>query len=294
MGNDGGTIATQRSYVRGAKLNKTTTKKASSDTAEGREEVLNTCALTGMKLNHGVDSVVACPYGRLYLKEAVIKALLRRAQASTDIQQQIGQYIRGLKDLHDVKFASGCVCPIIGQNLSSGSTSCFLITSKSSKTLPTNVVSEKGLKQMGMSSLQEEYGPFEETDLIYLAPSYNKKKNIQMNLESQRRELKKSKLEKKKRKSQKDNGGKTISIDDSTSRKSAKISNNNKALASMKRLSGTRVALEVNSNSAVSLARASVASAVASDSILSSLFVKDNSTLSEKEKKDKLFITNGR
>ena len=131
MGNDGGTIATQRSYVRGARLNHNdATKKASADTAEGREEVLNTCALTGAKLNHGVDAIVACPYGRLYLKEAVIQALLRRAQAAFDSQQQIGQHIRGLKDLYDVKLSPGSLCPITGQNLISGSIACFLIASK--------------------------------------------------------------------------------------------------------------------------------------------------------------------
>ena len=150
---------------------------------------------------------------------------------------------------------------------------------------------------MGINSLQDEYGPFEETDLIYLAPNSEQLKDIQANLDIKRSQKKKNKVEKKKRKV-KNNGEGTIPNVDSAdlpAMKNAKVSKKDNQSSCSKILGGVKVAPDVkNPKSAVSIARASVASAVAKDSVLSSLFVKDNSKLTDKEKRDKLFATNGR
>ena len=284
MGNDGGTIATQRSYVRGAKLNyKDAEKKASVDTGEGRQEVLNTCAISGVKLKHdGSEDIVACPFGKLYLKEAVVRALLRRAQAESYVDQQVvSPHIRGLKDLYTVRFATDCQCPIIGQDLSTGTLPCFVIASKDSKS-SFNVISEKAIKQMGISALQEDYGPFKEIDMVRLAPTTDQFKVIQDALYTKR-------VEEKKRKAEKRQKRKTSGKDDKeeSTRKNQKRKTKGDA-----KLNGKKVA--PIKNTAVSIAKATVANAVANDSVLSSIFVKNDSSSNDKEKRDKLFITNGR
>lgn len=278
MGNDGGTIATQRSYVRGAKLIKKDAKKA-ADTTEGRQEAMKTCALSGSALNYKTDVIVACPYGRLYLKEAVVKCLLRRSQsASMDGTSSANEisHIRGLKDLYAVKFGSSCQCPVTGQDLSSGSLPCFVISSKKASKLECNVLSEKALKQMGLDSLQEDFGPFTEHDIVHLAPTTSELEKMKVAMMFKRENKAKAKNEKKKRKAG-DKGNESLKF----SKKSQVAPIKNSLKPSMR------------SHNAASIAQATVASAVAQNPVLSSLFSKD-STLSEKEKKDKLFATNGR
>jgi hypothetical protein len=132
MGGDGGVVATNRRYMRGAgsACHTADTKRASaSQVAEAeRESIVETmksCSITGNKLNYDED-IVACPYGRLYGKEAAVKALLRRleeekhandgatgsgsASANTTSMDgarnmDIGRHVRGLKDLKPVRFA---------------------------------------------------------------------------------------------------------------------------------------------------------------------------------------------
>jgi len=78
MGGDGGVIASNRRYMRGAG-----TADATGDSARGGNESIDpavaevearramvTCALSGRPLQFGERTVVTCPYGRLYHKEA--------------------------------------------------------------------------------------------------------------------------------------------------------------------------------------------------------------------------------
>lgn len=302
MGGDGGTVATQRSYLRAANLHGRTKKQLES--AESRQELMKTCALTGSALNHQQtdatsQSIVACPYGRIYLKEEAVLALMRRRNAGDgegagDVAE-LGGHIRGLKDLYDVRFAPGCTCPITGLELGSGSQPCFVIVPNKSKNKSKgkgksagdagdgikcsyNVIGEKAIKQMGIDALQEEYGPFEERNLVRLAPPVDMMVKIKEDLENRRREEKMIKGDKKsKRKGHSAVNG----IDDAKKMKKTDVTKKSSIITNQ------------HNNTATSIARATVASAVDKDSVLSSLFVKE-STLTEKEKKDKLMMTNGR
>ena len=98
-------------------------------------------------------------------------------------------HIRGRKDLHPVRFhitkedkKEGYVvtCPITGSDIGAGSIPSFLIVKSFANSTPVddvdnansipNVISERGMQEMGIDKLQEEYGPFEKKDLIRLAP----------------------------------------------------------------------------------------------------------------------------
>ena len=233
MGGDGGTISSNRTYLRGAgkachtadhKSN--ALKRSKLEDAENSKLILSTCAITGALLDlsptktassssnggrrevstvSGMD-IVACPYGKLYKREKVLEALLYRSQTGgggggDSNNNTLGTHIRGMKDLHPVRFhvttstsfsANGVAnggsakqtytptCPITGSEIGSGNIPCYLIVrTKKSKDktkdndeveLNPNVLSESAIKEMGIAGLQTEYGPFEEEDLIRLAP----------------------------------------------------------------------------------------------------------------------------
>ena len=86
MGGDGGVVATNRKYMRGAGAADHTgdyqhhKQQQVDNTAR---EIMTTCAWTKEKLKTDDDNpIVACSYGRLYQKEAIVQALLQRKQQS--------------------------------------------------------------------------------------------------------------------------------------------------------------------------------------------------------------------
>mmetsp|Transcript_6814 Transcript_6814/g.8606 ORF Transcript_6814/g.8606 Transcript_6814/m.8606 type:complete len:371 (-) Transcript_6814:397-1509(-) len=137
MGGDGGVVATSRKYMRGAgsACHTADSKRTSTITSEERiresiAETMTTCAITNCKLiykknkndeddndDYG-ESIVACPYGKLYSKEAAVKALLKRLEKKEDdtihtaagtatgtaTKMELGCHVRGLKDLYPVRF----------------------------------------------------------------------------------------------------------------------------------------------------------------------------------------------
>ena len=245
MGGDGGTKASNRRYMRGAGTADHTadSKRArSAELADAERErlrqTMSTCSVTGNPIDFrpaaaaaGVDrsavnaaDVVACPYGRLYGREAAVEALLRRvengsswgasASSCEDGAGELGRHIRGLKDLHVARFhvirrdatnlggggGGGeygksdryvAACPIIGVELVGSVPAYLIVRSKRDKKNKggrdeadgsgegegssdadeqPNVLSERAVREMGPSALQAEYGPFDEEDMIRLAP----------------------------------------------------------------------------------------------------------------------------
>ena len=88
-------------------------------------------------------------------------------------------------------------CPISGTELN-GSQPCFVIapiqTKKKKnknaildKEEKVNVLSQQGMREIGMESLQEEYGLFSEDDLIRLAPSDKDMDAIKLQVDSRRK-----------------------------------------------------------------------------------------------------------
>ena len=194
MGGDGGTISSNRTYLRGAGKACHTAdhpsnalKRAKLEDAERARLTMTTCAVSGAVLDispaHGSGGsvggvgVVACPYGRLYKRENALEALLRRSQGAGDDNKTapLGTYIRGMKDLYPVRFhvvptSNGeggyiAACPITGSEIGNGNIASYLIVRTKSKDKKKNgdtdevdknpnVLSERAVKEMGMEGLQ--------------------------------------------------------------------------------------------------------------------------------------------
>lgn len=251
MGGDGGVIASNRRYMRGAG---TAEHKEHRDEELQRQEIARTmqrCAASGQPLQFSSTTIVTCPYGNLYHKEAAVEALLRRKQEEI----LIGDHIRGLKDLHEVRFhltktVDGShipTCPITGRELNGNIPAVALIPGKAGQ---CNVVSERGIKEMG-PDFEAEYGPIE--DKIRLAPPSDILAEMKAKLEEKRFLSKKSKKKRKEQSKSEERPPKKQSTDVTTA------------------------------------AREKVKDAIRGNSVLSSLFSDGRGTVSDKEKKDNLF-----
>lgn len=210
MGGDGGVIASNRRYMRGAgtadtvgDVSKHGAGKDPALVAEELTRIMTTCALTGQPLKFEEETIVACPYGKLYKKEAAVEALLRRKTHDTD---ELGDHIKGLKDLHEARFSTtkgkdGTVvpiCPVTEKELN-GHIPAYLVLPGNPDEV--NVVSERVLTEM--KDLIEEYGPIERK--IRLAPP-------EAVLEEVKRELDERRSKKKSDKKRKHDGSKGAAL----------------------------------------------------------------------------------
>lgn len=260
MGGDGGVIASNRRYLRGAGKADHTADAASSKNNEQESAVerMRTCHLTKAPLNFSSPKqIVACPYGRLYSKEAAVEALLRRTQQQQEKGDELGSHIRGLKDLIPVRFhmeGEKPTCPVTGVELN-GKHPAFLIP----KSKGLNVLSERALKEMGMEALQADYGPFEKSDMIRLAPPESIMEEIKEAVAKKQELEKANKKSKKQGKKRKKHDAKSTSPQKSKTQKTV-----------------------------ADAARERVASAVASNDVLSSLFTSSQKG-TDKERADRLF-----
>mmetsp|Transcript_1622 Transcript_1622/g.2316 ORF Transcript_1622/g.2316 Transcript_1622/m.2316 type:complete len:254 (+) Transcript_1622:184-945(+) len=177
MGGDGGVIPSNRRYLRGAGAAEKTGNVGSNNKGtavdpkvkkEERARAMYTCAISNKPLT---DAIVVCPFGLLYNKEAVVEALLKRKKT----QDPRLDHIRGLKDLHDVRFhmiqstsSDDPVpsCPVRGTELNGQIPAVVLVPGSSDV---VNVVSERAVKEMGEEAIMGEYGPAE--NRIKLLPS---------------------------------------------------------------------------------------------------------------------------
>lgn len=257
MGGDGGVVATNRRYMRGAGFaDHTADAKRVSATAQAvaeREGVLQkirACNISGSvfdlsvyyndggsgrKVGSLVSDIVSCPLGFLYKREVAIESLLRRKGCDTSSESvDIGWHVRGLKDLFPVRFhvskrhqsdPTQCsndkhddkhdeyipTCPLTGVEIN-GIQAAYVVVKMDRKgknknnenttsNMRPNVISERAMKEIGVDSLQEEYGPFKKDDLIRLTPPPGRVFNeIKEKLELRRRKESKDKGTTQKRK----------------------------------------------------------------------------------------------
>jgi hypothetical protein len=297
MGGDGGVVASNRKYMRGAGTADHTAnsaKNATLDPALEREELvaqMHTCAVSGQPLELGSNKdkkpIVVCPYGRLYYKEAAVEALLQRKQKD---DHRIN-HIRGLKDLHPVRFHfvdSIPVCPITAVELN-GQVACYVLVpgkvGDGDETSTPNVVSERAFKQLGEEALVEEYGPMEQK--IRLIPPSVALKEIkeewQAKVEAEKSK-KKSKSALKKRKRELETTVATNKDDPNNKEEDGTIKDaRTSSCGKQTRTEGTEAA--------VAKVSAAVQASTSSDrnTVLSSLFTTADAKISDKDKKDNLF-----
>jgi hypothetical protein len=208
MGGDGGVVATNRRYMRGAGTADHTGDYDRNNNKEGSliqqkfnaAEAMTTCALTKTPLfissnssnntqkkdDSSIAMIVTDPHGTLYHKEAAVQALLRRKQqqqqqqdhvnhnvicdrnSSHNSKEFLGDHVRRLADLYDVRF-----------HRENNINTCPITGKVLNGNIPAmvlvpgkagtpNVVSESAFKQLSIDELAEEYGPITKT--VRLAP----------------------------------------------------------------------------------------------------------------------------
>ncbi len=202
-------MATNRRYMRGAGTADTTgdsttgTAASAADIKANQErdalELLTTCFLTKTKFQ-STDSIVACRYGRLYLKEAAVQALLRRKTGETTPEEHDAlAHVKKLSDLFVVRgnFSDSntlvWICPITAKALTGRVPPAILLVPGNPEN--PNVVSEFAHKQLSEQDMEVEYGPIERT--IRLAPTPEQLVQMKIELEAERSKRKGKKTKEK-------------------------------------------------------------------------------------------------
>jgi len=302
MGGDGGVIASNRKFMRGAgTADHTGDLQRHAAQKFNAREVMATCALTKRPLyadsaNSG-GSIVADPYGTLYFKEAAVQALLVRKQRDgisdySASASTIGRQVRRLADLYDVRFHreeqqsdQNPSCPITGKELTGRIPAILLVPGKDGM---SNVVSESALSQLSPEELEAEYSIIKRRVRLAPDPVLLKKikEEVEKDQEKEEEERRKAKRDKKSKRKRDGKDKKNKSIDkkkrsnDSENKDGLGKASNRNNVRSPK--SSTSVGKEIQSR---------VHSAIEQNSVLSSLFTNKSasSKVSEKEKKDNLF-----
>ena len=114
MGADGGTISTNRKYLRGAKSSSQSSEgsSAAAERKTQREEELRSCSISGEALDFR-SPIVACRLGKLYSKESLLNFLLKPKATRRSIEKM--RHIRNLKSVVLCNFTLAedtPVCPI--------------------------------------------------------------------------------------------------------------------------------------------------------------------------------------
>ena len=227
MGGDGGVVATNRRYMRGAGTADHTgdstagTAASAADRKRNQQrqalETLTTCAITGQKFQQD-DVIVACRYGRLYLKEAAVQVLLKRktaddtltfpacASASSSSESALS-HVHKLCELYHVRGTLNLmtltstliqwICPITGKPLNGTVPPALLLVPGNPEN--SNVVSEFALPKLSPTDLETDYGPIHRK--IRLAPTPEQLIEMQTELEQERWEKTKKKTKKRTNKS---------------------------------------------------------------------------------------------
>jgi hypothetical protein len=166
MGGDGGVMANQRKFIRGCEKDSDIDDK--KNIKEEQRLRSSTCAQSSQPLS---SHIVIDELGNLYNKDILIQSLISKTLVSSC------NHIRGLKDIKDAIFTynnddnnddkrsntNRFICPVTRVEFN-GSLPFVLIWSTG------YVLSDKAIREVGIESLQSEYGPFNETDIIKLIP----------------------------------------------------------------------------------------------------------------------------
>eukprot|EP01038_Epipyxis_sp_PR26KG_P016575 gene16575-22626_t len=169
MGGDGGVVATQRKFIRGAK-DANNEKEDGKNTKEELRIRSHTCTQSAEKLQ---EPIVACEMGNLFNKEALLTALIEKTLNPSFT------HIRGIKDAKTLilepnpsyseinetngDMPSMFICPVTRMEFNGMHPFVVLWTTG-------YVLSEKCLREIGIENLQTEYGPFTELDIVRLVP----------------------------------------------------------------------------------------------------------------------------
>lgn len=340
MGGDGGTVSTNRRYLRGAgSASHTADAKRSggAPTDDERErllQVMTTCTITGaaLDLTGSSGDIVACPYGRLYNREAAVQALLRRMESGAAAasgadgkaaEPDIGYHCRGLKDLYPVRFqvsqkdgngsGSGpkyaAVCPLTGVELNGSSPAILIVKNKApkkKKSKDNDEAAQDSHSDADASPNVLSERAIREVGVEALQEEYgpfDMANCIRLAptvvggvFDKVKSDLEAKRAEEKKSKKDKKKKDKKRSepgnANDDATRKNPASANGGFSTKKARQDITTGPGAQGGNKSVAEAARANVGAAVASNPALSSLFSSGKNGLSEKERRDALFTTN--
>lgn len=227
MGGDGGVYATQRRFTRGCEKD-VDVDNSKKNVKEDQRLRSSTCTQSSQPL---VEPIVICELGNLYNKDELIQALMNKSLLSTC------SHIRGLKDVknaiftrndnnnNDTNNANRYICPVTRVEFN-GALPFVLIWSTG------YVLSEKAIREIGIDSLQTEYGPFKESDIIKLIPRDDDLVQLKNDMKSRRESMNEKKRKRDKTDTTSDannNTSKSIKKEERNENKDTKMSTLNSA-----------------------------------------------------------------
>mmetsp|Transcript_24583 Transcript_24583/g.58315 ORF Transcript_24583/g.58315 Transcript_24583/m.58315 type:complete len:328 (+) Transcript_24583:122-1105(+) len=325
MGGDGGVIASNRRYMRGAGTADHTgdAGRSSDKISYSHDEAMTTCHLTHkpLSLSSSSSTVVACPYGHMYNKETAVEALLDRKKQHHDgsvaLSGQevlgLGPQVRRLGDLMPVRFhlENGKItCPITSKALTGSSVAAILLVP--GKEGVPNVVCESALPKekqqsasneaskktssnnqhfhLSISEIEQEYGPIKKRVRLAPPPSLLESTIVeQVRLEQEREEEERKAWKKQKKDKKSKKSSKKEKSSDNTSSSDLVESKKRKRDDNIKNnIASTKHGVK-KSLSLENAVQSRVDTAIQKNGVLSSLFTTNDRKVSEKEKKDNLF-----
>lgn len=197
MGGDGGNTATERKYLRGAKVVAAATESKNMKYTQMIRA--RSCALSSEPLRPN-EPIVCCELGHLYNKESILTALLDNTSSLAARLASDFPHIKRLKDIKELKLCASSSASAANTNSSDSSRSGIIETETSllarelshggttgttslSFCCPLGgtqfngiipfialwstgyVLSEKAFRELGAAALQGDYGPFSTGDV---------------------------------------------------------------------------------------------------------------------------------
>ncbi|PUU80957.1 Rtf2 RING-finger-domain-containing protein [Tuber borchii] len=123
MGNDGGSIPTRRELVKSPTKQKTHSQLRDTN-AQTQTYHWTTCPLSKRPLS---EPIVSDSAGVLYNKDSIIEWLLKGVEAFGDGEEVLEGRIHSLKDVVEVKFEEGRICPVSRKELGPGAKAVYLV-----------------------------------------------------------------------------------------------------------------------------------------------------------------------
>ncbi|CUS11305.1 unnamed protein product [Tuber aestivum] len=123
MGNDGGSIPTRRELVKSPTKQKTHSQLRDTN-AQTQTYHWTTCPLSKRPLS---EPIVSDSAGVLYNKDSIIEWLLKGVEAFGDGEEVLEGRIHSLKDVVEVKFEEGRICPVSRKELGPGVKAVYLV-----------------------------------------------------------------------------------------------------------------------------------------------------------------------
>jgi hypothetical protein len=291
MGGDGGVIASQRKFIRGAK-----DPDAVEEVKHVKQQQIMKSQICAQSSNRLEEPIVACELGHLFNKESILNALLEKSM------NPVFSHIRGLKDVktliftpnpkysvaneHDGEYPSKFVCPITGMEFNGIVPFVVLWTSGV-------VLSDKAIREIGVDGLQSDYGPFLSEDIVRLIPiDGSEEAEQQRNRLLAKRKAKKESSKSHKRAQATDNtGDDNITDGDTNNHKKSKHETSSSSVANGANSESLKVKTTTslkNSSQMVKSASEAIAGQESSSKVFKGLFHKDH----EKDKYDRdLFMS---